>query len=73
MNQGRSIAVILIVIGIILFSYEGVIKYRTRDTVIDAGPLHVTAEKTHTIDVPPVAGAVALIAGVALLIGSAKP
>jgi len=47
MSQGRSIAVILIVIGIILFSYEGVIKYRTRDTVIDAGPLHVTAEK-HT-------------------------
>jgi len=71
--NGRSIAVVLVIVGIILFSYEGVVKYRTRDTVIDAGPLHVTAEKTHTIDVPPVAGAVALIAGVAMLIGSSKP
>ena len=68
----RSTAVILIIIGIISFSYEGIVKYRTRDNVLDAGPVHVTAERTHTINIPPIVGAVVLIGGVALLVGSAK-
>ena len=68
----RATAVVLIIIGIITFSYEGIIKYRTRDSVLDAGPVHVTAEKTHTINIPPIVGAVALIGGVVLLVGSAK-
>jgi hypothetical protein len=35
--------------------------------VLDAGPVHVTAERERTVWIPPVIGAAALIAGVALL------
>jgi hypothetical protein len=68
----RTTGIILIIIGIITFSYEGIVRYKTRDNVLDAGPVHVTAERTHTVNIPPIAGAVALIGGVALLVGSAK-
>jgi len=68
----RSIAIVLIIIGAILFAYEGVIKYRTRDRVIDAGPVHVSAEVTHQVNFPPIVGAVALIGGVVLLVSSAR-
>jgi hypothetical protein len=68
----RSAGLVLIIIGVILFAYEGVIKYRTRDRVIDAGPVHVSAEVTHQINFPPIVGAVALIGGVVMLVSSAK-
>lgn len=66
----RTIGLVLIVLGIIAFSYQGVIKYRTREKVFDAGPVHVTAEKTRKIEVPQTVGAVALIGGVTLLVAS---
>ena len=59
-------AIALIAIGIIAFAYQG-IRYTSRDNVIDLGPLHVTAERTHTLPLPPVVGAIALAAGLALL------
>jgi hypothetical protein len=72
MNQLRIIGLILILVGILSFSYQGFITYRTREKVIDAGPVQVTADKTHKIRVPDVAGAIALIGGVSVLIASAK-
>jgi uncharacterized membrane protein YidH (DUF202 family) len=68
----RTTGILLVIIGAVLFAYEGVIKYRTRDRIIDAGPVHVSAEVTHHISYPPVVAAVALIGGVVMLIGSAK-
>ncbi len=72
MNQSRSLGILLLVIGILLFSYAGVVTYRTRDKVIDAGPIQVTADKTHKAYFPPVVGAVCVIGGVLLLVTSAK-
>jgi hypothetical protein len=56
-----------IAIGIIAFAYQG-ISYTTRDRVVDLGPLHVTAEKSHTLPLPPIIGAAALAGGLALLL-----
>jgi uncharacterized membrane protein YidH (DUF202 family) len=71
MNSLRPIAIVLIVLGVIAFAY-GFIRYRTPERVIDAGPVHITAEKTHTINLPPALGAAALAGGLVLLIVSAK-
>ena len=38
------IAIILIVIGVIAFTYEG-ITYMSREKIIDFGPLEVTAQE----------------------------
>ena len=66
MNPTKLLAIALIAIGIIAFAYQG-ISYTCRDNVVDLGPLHVTAERSHTLPLPPVVGAIALAGGLALL------
>ena len=61
------LGIILLVVGGLLFAYQGV-TYTTREKVIDVGPLHVTAEREKTIPLPPVIGALALGSGLVLLV-----
>ena len=66
------IAIILIALGIAAFAYQG-ITYTTREKVVDLGPIQVTAEKTKTLPLPPILGALALVGGIVLLVvGSRK-
>jgi len=62
----KLLGIALIAVGIIAFAYQG-ISYTTRDKVVDLGPVHVTAEKSHTLPLPPIVGAAALAGGLALL------
>ncbi len=72
MKQNTIFAVLLILIAITAFSYQG-ISYKTREKTADFGPIQVTSEKTKTIPVPPIAGFIALTGAVILLvIGSKK-
>jgi len=61
------IGVLLIILGIASLAYQGV-TYTTQEKAIDLGPLQVTTEKTHTIPLPPILGALALVGGVVLLV-----
>lgn len=61
------IAIILIALGIAAFAYQG-ITYTTREKVVDLGPIQMTAEKTKTIPLPPILGAIALVGGIMLLV-----
>jgi ABC-type multidrug transport system fused ATPase/permease subunit len=67
MKPYTIIGIILIVIGIVAFAYQG-ITYTTREKVIDIGPIQMTAEKTKTIPLPPIVGGLALAGGIALLV-----
>lgn len=67
MKRSAIIGVVLIVLGVVALAYQG-ITYTTRETVIDIGPLHATAEREKTVPLPPVLGIGALVAGVALLV-----
>jgi hypothetical protein len=60
------IAILLIVLGIAAFAYQG-ITYTTRDKVVDLGPIHMTAERTKTLPLSPIVGAIALVGGIVLL------
>lgn len=71
MNTSKMMALVLIALGIIALVYQG-ISYQSQDRVVDLGPLHVTAERTHTLPLPPIAGGVALLGGIALLIFERK-
>ena len=62
---------ILIVLGLLGLAWGG-FTYTTREKVVDIGPIHATRDKTHHVPVPPIAGAIALIGGVTLLLLSAK-
>lgn len=64
--------IILIVLAVLAFAYEG-IRYTTKEKVVDIGPLQMTAERTRTLPLPPIVGAIALVGGIVLLvIGSKK-
>lgn len=61
----------LIVLGIVGLVYQG-IGFTKRKDVLDVGPIHATKDTHETIPIPPVLGGIALVAGIALLIGGAK-
>jgi hypothetical protein len=71
MKTNILIAVILIVIGIVAFGYQG-ITYTTREKVVDIGPLEMTADKTRTFPLPPIVGVIALASGIVLLVVGIK-
>jgi hypothetical protein len=71
MRTNTIIAVILIVLGIAALAYQG-ITYTTHESVVDIGPLKVTSEKSRTLPLPPIVGAVALAGGIALLVVGRK-
>jgi hypothetical protein len=71
MRPNIIIAIILIALGIAAFAYQG-ITYTTREKVVDLGPIQVTAEKTKTLPLPPIVGAIALVGGIMLLVMGIK-
>jgi len=62
----KGLGIALIVIGLIGVIYGG-ISWTTRDTVLDAGPIEITKNETERIPLPPIVGAVCLVAGTLLL------
>ncbi|MEQ1948377.1 MAG: DUF3185 domain-containing protein [Bryobacteraceae bacterium] len=65
--MNRTLGIILIVVGIIGLAWGG-FTYTSRETIVDLGPIHATRDKTHTFPLPPIAGGIALAAGVVLLL-----
>ncbi len=71
MKSSMVIGLLLIVIGIASFAYQG-ITYTTRENVVDIGPIHMTADKEKTIPLTPVVGAIALVGGIVLVVMGSK-
>jgi len=69
--MNKTVAIILIVLGLFGLAWGG-FTYTTREKVVDIGPIQATRQETHNIPLPPIAGAVALIAGVLLLVADRK-
>ncbi len=65
------IGVVLIVFGLGAMAYQG-ITYTSRETVIDIGPVHATADREKTLPLPPIVGGVAVAGGVGLLIAGMR-
>lgn len=61
------VGVLLLVLGLAALAYER-IPYTTRETVIDIGPVHATAERHRTLPIPPVVAGVVAACGVLLLV-----
>lgn len=71
MKPAAMLGLVLIVLGLAALAYQG-ITYTRRETVLDLGPIHATADRTRTVPLPPVLGIVAVAAGVALLVFDAR-
>ena len=71
MRSTAIVGLVLIVLGLAALAYQG-ITYTTRETVIDVGPLHATAERHRTLLLPPVLGAVVVAGGIVLLVAGMR-
>ena len=67
MRTTAVLGVLLIALGLATLAYQG-ISYTSRETVLDVGPVHATAERQKTLPLPPVLGIAAAAGGVALLV-----
>ena len=56
----------LIVIGAAVLGYDHY-SYTTRETVLQVGPITATADRTHTVSIPPIIGWLLLGGGAGLL------
>ncbi len=66
MGAKTVIGIVLIILGIVSLSYQG-ITYTTRKKVVDIGPIEATKKENKTIPLPPILGVIALAGGVVVL------
>ncbi len=66
MKPAAIAGIVLIVLGLAALAYQG-FSYTSRETVIDIGPIKATADTRKTVPIPPIAGVVAVVAGIALV------
>jgi hypothetical protein len=67
MKPAALAGIVLIVLGVVALVYQG-ITYTRRETVVNIGPLHATADRERTLPLPPVLGIAAIAGGVALAV-----
>ncbi|MET0394748.1 MAG: hypothetical protein ABW019_16500 [Chitinophagaceae bacterium] len=67
----KVIGIILIIAGIAMLIFRGV-SVQTEKKIIDAGPLEVTKKENKWIGWPVYAGAVAIVAGIVLVVADRK-
>jgi hypothetical protein len=67
MKMASLIGILLIVLGVVGLALGG-FSYTKREKVVDIGPIEATAERHERIPISPIAGGIALAAGVVLLI-----
>jgi uncharacterized membrane protein len=67
MSSKSMVGILLIVLGVLALAYQG-FTYTAPKRAVDVGPIHVTKDERHTVPLPPILGALALIGGIAFLV-----
>ena len=62
----KALGALLLVLGVVALVYGGV-SWTRKDTVIDAGPVEVTADKRGSLAVPPLVGLALVVGGLVLV------
>jgi hypothetical protein len=70
--SGRTIlGIALVAFGLFALAYQG-LTYTTQKKVVDIGPIQATKEEHHTIALPPVLGALALVGGIVVVVSDRR-
>jgi len=70
MRTAVLIGALLLIVGIVALSYQGVIWVTGTERVAKIGPVEINQEKSYPIPVLPIVGGIAVVAGAALLLRS---
>ena len=71
MRNMMWVGVLLVVLGIAGLVIQNV-QFTESKRVLDVGPLHVNTEERHNLPIPTIAGIVAVLAGLGILIASRR-
>jgi hypothetical protein len=63
--------ILLLILGVLALAYQG-INYTRRETVLDVGPIHATADTQKHIPLPPIVGGLAVLSGALLIFAGTK-
>lgn len=67
MSAKTIIGIALLVLGVLALAYQG-FSYTVPKKAVDLGPIQVTRQERHTVPLPPILGALALVGGIAVLV-----
>jgi uncharacterized membrane protein YidH (DUF202 family) len=67
----KMLGIVLIVLGVLALAYGG-FSYTKEKKVVDLGPIQATTRTHEAVPIPPIAGAAAVIAGIAVLVTSSR-
>ena len=67
MKTPALVGVLLLLLGVAAFAYPAV-SHKSRETIVDAGPIKVTTARERPLPLSPVFGVAALTAGTVLVI-----
>jgi len=67
----RVFGIVLVVLGALALGYGG-FSYISRETVVDAGPVQIQADRQKTVWIPPVVGGIAVVTGLLLIATAGK-
>lgn len=62
----RTLGIILILAGVAALTF-GSLTYTRKEKVLDVGPIQASVDRKERVPLPPIAGALALVAGVFLV------
>jgi len=66
MGGKTVLGIALMVLGILALAYQG-FSYTVPKKAVEVGPIQVTKQERHTVLLPPILGAIALLGGMAVL------
>ena len=69
--MNRTLGIILIIVGIAMLIWTG-FTYTKKEKIVDAGPIQISADKEKSVNWPPFAGGIILVAGVIVFVTSKK-
>lgn len=67
----KTTGIVLAIIGLLMIVFTS-FNFKTKEKVVDLGPVEVNKEKNHTVNWPPVLGAVLLVGGIVLMVMEKK-
>jgi hypothetical protein len=67
----KIFAISLIVLGAVMLIWTG-FTYTKKEKIIDAGPIQVSADRQKSVNWPPYAGGILVVAGVIVFVSTKK-
>lgn len=67
----KTTGIVLIILGVLMLIFTG-FNFKTKEKVIDAGPIEINKENNHRVNWPPVLGGVLLVGGVVVMVMGKK-